>query len=105
MFTYKTYGIILIIFGIFHIIKYLLPNNMKPNYISKMFNITSMKDYIKIQNNIVYMISILLIFSGVFFIIKDELTPLETLTPYTTFIIPYIYIGIKKHYIKLKNKA
>ncbi|SCI86786.1 Uncharacterised protein [uncultured Clostridium sp.] len=105
MFTYKTYGIFLITFGIFHIIKYLLLNNMKPNYISKMFNITSMEDYIKIQNNIVCMISILLIFSGVFFIIKDKLTPLETLIPYIVFIIPYIYIWIKKYYMKIKNKA
>lgn len=100
MFTYKTYGVILIIFGIFHITKYLLPNNREPNYISKMFNITSMEGYIKIQTKIVYMISILLIFSGIFFIIKDELTPLETLIPYTTFIIPYMYIWIKKYYRK-----
>ncbi|WP_346045422.1 hypothetical protein [Paraclostridium tenue] len=78
---------------------------MKPNYISRMFNITSMEDYIKTQNNIVCMISILLIFSGVFFIIKDKLTPLETLIPYIVFIIPYIYIWIKKYYIKIKNKA
>ena len=105
MFTYKNYGIFLITFGIFNIIKYLLLNNMKQNYISKMFNIISMEDYIKTQNNIVCIISILLTFSGVFFIIKDKLTPLETLIPYIVFIIPYIYIWIKKCYIKIKNKA
>ncbi|MGL5716072.1 MAG: hypothetical protein ACRCXT_14590 [Paraclostridium sp.] len=105
MFTYKTYGIILILFGIYNIVRYIILNNLKPNYISKMFNITQMKDYIKIQNNIILIISIILIFSGILFFKKDKLDPIETLTPYTVFILPYIYIWINKQFIKKKRNG
>lgn len=104
MFTFKIYGTILIGFGFFHIVKLLILNNGKQNYISRMFGISSMKNSIKTQNEIVCIIGVLLILSGILFISKDNLDSLETLAPYTIFIVPYIYIWIKKCYERFKKQ-
>lgn len=103
MFTFKMYGIILIGFGFFHIVKLLILNNGEQNYISRMFGVRSMENSIKTQNEIVCIIGVQLILSGTLFILKDNLEPIETLAPYTIFIVPYIYVWIKKHYARLKK--